>query len=102
MDPRKGNNFRAWNFDGDPQLPQERQRGQEHGGYEAYAVDLGARDKAHTWEFEDMAAHSPRQGPTRGHPTNVNIDHEGHASHLNANDTDFKPPEFVSVVEEDT
>ena len=51
----------AWNFDGDPQLPQEQPRGQEHGGYKAYALDLGARDEAHTWKFEDMAAHSPGQ-----------------------------------------
>lgn len=102
MNPRKGNNFRAWNFDGDPQLAQERRRGQGHGCYEAYAVDLGAEDEAHTWEFEDMATHSHGQGPARGHPTNINVDHEGHASHLNANDADFTLLEFVGVVEEKT
>ena len=52
-------------------------------------MDLGARDRANTWDFEDMAAHNPRHGPIGGHPIHLNIDHEGHASYLNTNDADY-------------
>ena len=96
------NNLRIWNFGGNLELGQDQLTNYGRSGYKVYAVDFAIDDDANTSEFECMLVHKPEQGPPRGHLVNHNVNHEGHASHLNTNDANLNPPEFVGVMKEET